>query len=90
MRQESGFTGNQTPQALLYLMLRHALMLGYYDTSYNLHSTAGILSAPELLAMRVEPTFVHIAETSGTTESRFGALYKTQSRITGSPTQLVS
>ena len=28
--------------------------------------------------MRVEPTFVHIAETSGTTESRFGALYKTK------------
>ncbi len=90
LRQESGFTNNQTPQALLYLMLRHALMLGYYNTSYNLHSTAGILSAPELLAMRVEPTFVHIAETSGTTESRFGALYKTESRITGSPTQLVT
>ena len=90
LREESGFTNNQTPQALLYLMLRHALMLGYYNTSYNLHSSAGLLSTPELLAMRVEPTFVHVAEASGTTESRFGALYKTESRITGSPTQLVS
>ena len=90
VRQEAGFTNNQTPQALLYLMLRHALMLGYYNTSYNLHSSAGFLSAPELLAMRVEPTFVHVAEASGTTESRFGALYKTESRITGSPTLLVS
>ncbi|MGA9667637.1 MAG: hypothetical protein WBQ94_00425, partial [Terracidiphilus sp.] len=90
LRQESGFTNDQTPQALLYLMLRHALMLGYYNTSYNLHSSAGFLSASELLAMRVEPTFVHVAEAPGTTESRFGALYKTESRITGSPTQLVS
>jgi hypothetical protein len=90
LRQESGFIDNQTPQALLYLWLRHALMLGYYKTSYNLHSSAGFLSSSELLAMRVEPTFVHIAEAPGTTESRFGALYKTESRITGSPTQLIS
>lgn len=90
LRQESGFIDNQTPQALLYLWLRHALLLGYYKTSYNLHSSAGFLSSSELLAMRVEPTFVHVAETAGTTESRFGALYKTDSRITGSPTELIS
>ena len=36
LREETGFTGNQSPTALLYLCLRHALMLGYYDTSYNL------------------------------------------------------
>jgi glucan-binding YG repeat protein len=90
LRQESGFTNNQSPQALLYLWMRHALMLGYYSTSYNLHSSAGILSAPELLAMRAEPTFVHVAEAPGMTESRFGALYKTESRITGNATQLVT
>lgn len=90
LREESGFTNNQSPQALFYLLLRHALMLGYYDTSYNFHRSAGFLSAPELLAMRTEPTFVHIAEAPGTTESRFGALYKTESRITGSPALLVS
>ncbi len=90
LREETGFTDNQSPQALLYLFLRHALMLGYYDTSYNFHRNAGFLSAPELLAMRTEPTFVHVAEAPGTSESRFGALYKTESRITGSPTLLVS
>ena len=90
LRQESGFTDNQTPQALLYLFLRHALLLGYYETSYNLHRDAGFLSATELLAMRTEPTFVHVAEAAGTSESRFAALYKTESRITGSPTLLVS
>jgi hypothetical protein len=90
LRDESGFTNNQSPQALLYLLLRHALMLGYYNTSYNFHRSAGLLSAPESLAMRTEPTFVHVAEAPGTTESRFGALYKTESRITGSPALLVS
>jgi hypothetical protein len=90
LREEAGFTDNHSPQALLYLCLRHALTLGYYNTSYNLHRTAGILSNPELLAMRTEPTFVHIADAPGTTESRFGALYKTESRITGSGSLLLS
>ena len=86
LREESGFSENHSPTALLYLFLRHALMLGYYDSSYNLHRDAGILSATDLLAMRNEPSFVHIAEAPGTSESRFAALYKTESRITGSPT----
>jgi len=99
LRQESGFTDGRSPQALLYLMLRHALMLGYYGCGYNFHRSAGFLTAPELLAMRSEPTFVHVAEAPAAasaaaagigTESRFGALYKTESRITGSPSLLVA
>ncbi len=90
LRAETGFTGNKSPQALLYLYLRHALMLGYYDSSYNYHRNTGILSAPALIAMRTEPPFIHVSETATASESRFAALYKTESRITGSPTQLVS
>jgi hypothetical protein len=90
LREENGFTNKQSPQALLYLFLRHTLMLGYYNSSYNYHRSAGFLSAAELRLMRTEPTFVHIAEAPGATESRFGALYKTESRITGSPSLLVS
>ena len=40
--------------------------------------------------MRTEPTFMHVADAATASESRFAALYKTESRITGSPTQLVS
>ncbi len=87
--QEQGFTANQTPQAILYLYLRHAIMLGYYDSSYLLHQAAGFLNETELQAMKPEPNFVHVA-TSGASESRFAALYKTESRITGNATQLVS
>lgn len=87
---ETGFIKNESPQALLYLYLRHALMLGYYESSYNYHRNTGILSGPALLAMRIEPPFIHVAESAAVSESRFAALYKTESRITGSPTQLVS
>ncbi len=90
LRGEAGFIDNQSPQALLYLYLRHALMLGYYESSYNYHRNTGVLSGPALLAMRTEPPFIHVAESATASESRFAALYKTESRITGSPTQLVS
>ncbi|MGZ4826877.1 MAG: hypothetical protein ACXVY9_05880, partial [Terriglobales bacterium] len=90
LRAETGFTDNKSPQALLYLYLRHALMLGYYESSYNYHRNTGVLSAAALLAMRTEPPFIHVAESATASESRFAALYKTESRITGSPTQLVS
>jgi hypothetical protein len=88
--QEQGFKDNKTPEALLYLYLRHALMLGYYDSSYFLHRAAGFLSVTELQAMKPEPNFVHVAESSSASESRFAALYKTESRITASPSLLVS
>jgi hypothetical protein len=87
--QEQGFSGNQTPEALLYLMLRHALMLGYYDTSYNLHRSAGFLTPQALQAMKPEPVFVHVGE-GQTSESRFAALYKTEARITSNPTLTVA
>jgi hypothetical protein len=91
LRTEQGFSGNATPEMLLYLYLRHALMLGYYDTSYELHKTAGFLSSAELAAMKPEPAFVHVADvTAGGNQSRFAALYKTELRITGNPTLLVS
>ena len=90
LRAETGFLNNESPQALLYLYLRHALMLGYYESSYNYHRNTGVLGGPALLAMRLEPPFIHVDASAVASESRFAALYKAESRITGSPTQLVS
>ncbi|MDQ6701403.1 MAG: hypothetical protein M3Z36_14585 [Acidobacteriota bacterium] len=87
--REDGFTGNKTPETLFYLYLRHALTLGYYDSSYNLHRSAGFLSSVELQAMKPEPAFIHVAD-GAASESRFAALYKTEARITSSPSLLVS
>jgi hypothetical protein len=93
VRLEEGFINDATPRALLYLYLRHALMLGYYDASYDLHKSAGILTTVQLAAMKPEPRFVHVAEAAAggaPSESRFAALYKSEPRITGSPTLRVS
>jgi hypothetical protein len=90
LREEQGFTGGASPQMLLYLYLRQALLLGYYDTSYELHRSAGFLTAAELAAMKPEPNFIHIEESAPASESRYAALYKTESRITSSPTLLVA
>jgi hypothetical protein len=87
---EQGFIDDISPQALLYLFLRHAVMLGYYDSSYELHKSRGILSAVELAEMKPEPAFIHVDPAAPVSESRYAALYKTEARITGSPTQLVS
>src|SRR6185437_3361264 len=57
---EAGFHANITPQATLYLYLRHALMLGYYDTSYRLHKINGVLTATQLAATKIEAQFVHV------------------------------
>jgi hypothetical protein len=87
---EEGFSGNASPRALLYLYLRHALQLGYYDTSYELHKSAGFLAAEELLAMKPEPTFIHVDPEATESESRYAALYKIEPQITQSPQLLIS
>ena len=87
---ERGFTGDVSPRALLYLYLRHAVLLGYYDTSYHLHRTAGFLTPVQLAAMKPEAPFIHVDTSAGASESRYAALYKVEPRITTSSTQLVS
>ena len=90
LRLEQGFSGNQTPQTLLYLWVRHALMLGYFDTSYFLYRSTGSLIPTQLAAMKPEPPFIHIDTSAPKSESRFAALYTVEPSITSSPTLLVS
>ncbi len=90
LREEQGFSGGKSPQQLLYLYLRQALLLGYFDTSYELYRSAGFMSASELQAMKPEPPFIHVDANATESESRYAALYKTEPRITQSPTLLVS
>jgi hypothetical protein len=87
---EQGFTGGVSPQALLYLLARQALMLGYYDTAYGLNKAANTISPAGLTALKPEPPFVHVAENVPASESRFALLYTTQPAITSSQTMLVS
>jgi hypothetical protein len=86
---EQGFTGDVSPQALLYLYLRHALMLGYYDSAYGLYRGSGTLTPAELAALKPEAPFVHVAETGPASESRFAVLFTPEPAITSSPSMLV-
>jgi hypothetical protein len=87
---EQGFTGDVSPQALLYLYLRHALMLGYYDSAYGLYRSSGALGPAELATLKPEAPFVHVAETAPASESRFAILFTPEPAITSSPGMLVS
>ncbi|MFB7288716.1 hypothetical protein [Actinacidiphila glaucinigra] len=82
LRQETGFTGDREPTALLYILLRHALLLSWWDAAIRLRLDAGLLSSTGLLAARREPPFVHVADAQGT-ESRWNALYGAAAAITG-------
>jgi hypothetical protein len=84
LRRQQGFLDDRAPNAVLYLLLRHALMLGYHEASYVLHRIAGFLPAEELTAMKREAPFVHVRDAQVASESRFAPLYAIEPRITES------
>ena len=81
LRLQTGLPDADRPTALLYLMLRHALMLGYYDTSIRLYQRADLLDSDAVLAARREAPFIHIKQQVQSSESRFKLLYDTQPAI---------
>ncbi len=84
------FAPGQIPTALLYIMLRHALILGYWETSLRLHQETYQLSLPQMTARRREPNFTHVKQQPpNTVESRWNDLYIEDANITGSPGQLI-
>lgn len=85
LRGKKGFTDNKTPSALLFLMLHHALDLGYVDTSLRLHVSKEIYTPVEMAKIRQEPKFIHIQEQNDA-GSRWKDLYKADARITGDAT----
>ena len=90
LRAEHGFTANEPPTALLYLMLRHALILGYWDTSVRLFIDVGVLDATAQASVRREAPFVHVAAQQAASESRWAMLYSDDVRVTGAPGRLVA
>ncbi|OUL36555.1 hypothetical protein BV375_00035 [Nostoc sp. 106C] len=90
LNQETGFIDQRSPTALLYILLRHALIQGYWDTSIRVHLNAEILSTRDLVRVYKEPSFIHISSAAATSESRWQYLYKTEPRITNSDSLLIS
>ncbi|MFC5830965.1 hypothetical protein [Nonomuraea insulae] len=85
VRLELGFSDDVRPATLLYLLLRHAVLLGWADTARAL---AG--AGPDDLA---DPPFVHVRIPAAgqliPSESRFRRLYAPDPAVTGSQSQLV-
>jgi len=90
LRLERGFKNDQAPDALLYVMLRHALMLEYWDTSLKLYESADLLDAGALAQARREPAFVHVAANDAPSESHFKFLYSKEARVTQDANLLVA
>src|SRR5215813_10710215 len=94
LRRQSGFTDDKAPNALLYLMLRHALIQGYWDADLRLRLEAGVCAEADVKTLRREAAFIHIRSSqegdgAGTSESRWGRLYRAEPRVTGDPSQPV-
>lgn len=90
LRRQEGFIDNKIPAALFYILARYALMQSYWITSIRLHELAGVLTAPQVQAVRHEPKFIHVQEQAQVSESRFTHLFTTSPQITGSDNVLVA
>jgi hypothetical protein len=89
VRREDGFGGGK-PTALLYLLLRHAVLLAYDEAALRLAAAAHGLGEAQLVAARREQPFVHISTRTQVTESRYGRLYAPDPAVTGAPDTLVA
>ena len=87
VRLETGFDEDTPPAALLYVLLRHAVLLGWADAARNLAVAAGIADPRELAA---DPPFIHVSGRTGDSESRFRRLYSPARAVTGNDTQLLA
>ncbi|MGW4523638.1 hypothetical protein [Amycolatopsis sp. NPDC004378] len=88
IRLELGFTDDTPPAAVCYLLLRHAVLLGWDDAARALARAAGV---PGLST--ADSPFIHVhlpADGEQTlSESRFRLLYSPAPAVTGDPQQLL-
>src|SRR5262249_13601173 len=73
------------PSALLYLLLRHALQLGFHSTAMQLLALGQTVPA----ARWREPEFVHVKPDAPGSESRYAPLFAPATKVTGSTTMLL-
>jgi hypothetical protein len=79
------FGGEPEPIALLYLFLRHAMMLGSWDAATRALETRNLV-APDA---RREPSFIHVESAASGGVSKFQPLYAPRPEITGDNTTLL-
>jgi hypothetical protein len=80
--RKQDFGGNDAPTALLYLMLRHAMMLAQWDAGTRMLENKGLVT-PAIA--RVEPSFIHIQSGAAAGQSKLKNLYAAAPTVTGDP-----
>ena len=80
VKRNSGFSDG-TPRALLFQMLRHALMIEFSNTSLGLHRDADIIGDSALRRIRVDEDFIGIRPGENAFESKFEYLERIEPRI---------
>ena len=85
LRREEGFVDDAAPTALLYLMLRHALLVAWRRTGLRLQWSAGSIEGAALTQALREPSFVHVAVDAAGSESHWQSLYATDPQVTQDP-----
>jgi hypothetical protein len=81
------FGGNPEPVALLYLMLRHSMMLAQWDAGTRFLEERAIVNSA---TARAEPAFINVQTAATGGQSKFQYLYQPQPAITGSATQILA
>ncbi|GAA1663701.1 hypothetical protein GCM10009745_01680 [Kribbella yunnanensis] len=81
IRREDGLV--KKPAALLYLLLRHAVLLGWEEAARLLYAATGREPLPT-----ADPAFVHV-DANLASASRFRLLYSKDSAITSDPNRYV-
>ena len=84
LRAQRGLPGGRVPHALLYILLRHALLLGYSDAAAAARVRASGLNDVQALALQREEALPHVtAKKSVASESRWELLFAEAPEITG-------
>lgn len=89
IRVQDGFKDNKSPTALLYILLKHALELGYHDAGIRVLDEAQLLNDIDKIGLRSEPHFFHIQKEDITEKSRYAMLYSPHERVTGDSRMLL-
>lgn len=82
IRSHQGFTEDRAPTALLFILLRHAMLQGYWQSSLMFHRSSNALTRADAKAAHREPDFIHVREQDKVSESRWQRLYKIDPVVT--------
>ena len=80
VRRQTGFLDDSPPRALLYIILRFALLSGYRHEATDRFLVAQAIDAAAAATYRRDPPFVHVKE-KAESESRWSQLYTPASEI---------